>query len=158
MRRQRRKAVSGAVASRPEVRAPRGAGVGRGAPSAADRRRGVAVAIQGLRAAAMQREEAGGGKEEGRASGERASERAPRLLAGTAARSEVARGAGREPLRARAARGSAARPGPGRAGLSAATGGSCQKFYRASVGKARENFGECRFPETLASASHTVLF
>lgn len=136
------KRYPGLPLSRPEVRAPRGSGVGRGAPSTAGRRRGAAVAIQGLRAAAMQREEAGGGEEEGRARGERASERAPRLLAGTAARSEVARGAGRQLLRARAARGSAARPGPGREGLSAATGGSCQKFYRACLGKARGNFGE----------------
>lgn len=100
------------------------------------------MAIQGLRAAAMQREEAGGGREEGRASGERASERAPRLLPGTAARSEVARGAGRELLRARAARRSAARPGPGRAGLAASTGGFCRKFYRASVAEARQHFGK----------------
>lgn len=69
-----------------------------------------------------------GVREEGRASGERARERAPRLLAGTAARSEVARGAGRELLRARAALGSAAPPGEGRTGPSAATGGFCQKF------------------------------
>lgn len=65
---------------------------------------------------------------EGRASREGASERAPRLLAGTAAWSEVARGAQRELLPARAAPGSAAPPGPGGASLSAATGGSCQKF------------------------------
>lgn len=133
----------GAVARRPAVRAPRGAGEGRGAPSAAGRRRGAAVAIQGLRAAAMQREEAGGGeREEGRARGERASERAPRLLAGTAARSEVARGAGGELLRVRAGPGSAAPQGRDRAGLPVATGGFCQKFYRTSAGKARERFGE----------------
>lgn len=115
------------------------------------------VAIQGLRAAAMQREEAGGGREEGRASEERASERAPRLLAGTAARSEVARGAGRELLRARAAPGSAAPLGPGGAGLSSATGGFCQNFYRTSAGKAREHFGEWRFLETLAPALRSYL-
>ena len=115
------------------------------------------VAIQGLRSAAMQREEAGGGREEGRASEERASERAPRLLAGTAARSEVARGAGRELIRARAAPGSAAPLGPGGAGLSAATGGFCQNFYRTSAGKAREHFGEWRFLETLAPALRSYL-
>lgn len=53
------------------------------------------MAIQGLGAAAMQLEEAGETAGGGRASrGERASERAPRLLAGTAAWSQVAREAG----------------------------------------------------------------
>lgn len=70
------KAVSGAVARRPAVRAPWGAGGDRGAPSAVGRRRGAAVAIQGLRAAAMQREEAGGGREGGGESQRRASQRA----------------------------------------------------------------------------------
>ena len=103
------------------------------------------------------RREEVGGREEGRASGERARERAPRLLAGTAARSEVARGAGRELLRAHAFPGSAAPSGPGGAGLSTATGGFCQKFYRTSAGKARGRFGEWRFPETLALALSSYL-
>lgn len=64
----------------------------------------------------------------GRASREGASERAPRLLAGTAAWSEVARGALGQLLGAREAPGSAAPPGPGGASLTTATGGSCQKF------------------------------
>ena len=38
---------------------------GRGALGVGGRRRGAAVAIQGLRAAAMRREEAGGGREGG---------------------------------------------------------------------------------------------
>lgn len=65
LHRWRRGVISRAVARRPAVRAPWGAGGGRGVPGAAGRRRGVAVAIQGLRAAAMQREEAGGGGGEG---------------------------------------------------------------------------------------------
>lgn len=58
----RRKAIAAAVARRRAVRAPRGAGGGRGALSPLGRRRGAAVAIQGLRAAAMQPEEAEGGR------------------------------------------------------------------------------------------------
>lgn len=112
------------------------------------------VAIQGLRVAAMPREEAGGrSEEEGRAGGERARARAPRLLAGTAARSEVARGAGRELLRARAAP-------AGRRLLARAVGSHrwfLPKVYRTSVRKAREHVGEGRFPETLAPAPHIVL-
>lgn len=76
LHRWRRGVISRAVARRPAVRAPRGAGGGRGALGAAGRRRGAAVAIQGLRAAAMQREEAGGGGEGGGESQRRASQRA----------------------------------------------------------------------------------
>lgn len=84
--RWRRGVISRAVARRPAVCAPWGAGGGRGVPGAAGRRRGAAVAIQGLRAAAMQREEAGGGgggrrgepAESEPASGRRASWLAPR--------------------------------------------------------------------------------
>lgn len=83
----RRKAIAGVVARRPAVSAPRGAGGGRGALRAVGRRRGAAVAIQGLRAAAMQRRRREkGGREGGRgepaesepASGRRASWLAPR--------------------------------------------------------------------------------
>lgn len=95
---------------------------------------------------------------EGRASREGASERAPRLLAGTAAWSEVARGALRELLPARAAPGSAAPPGPGGASLSAATGGSCQKFFAVLLPgrKAGERFGQWRFCVTWAPEPRAV--
>lgn len=93
LHRGRWRAVSWAVARRPEVRSPRGAG-GAEAPSAwGVGGGGLRWLFRGsVRQPCDGRRRGEGGREEGRASRERASERAPRLLAGTAARSEVARG------------------------------------------------------------------
>jgi hypothetical protein len=127
-----------------------GAPAGAGARSACWARGGggggAAVAIQGLRAAAMQPEEAGEGRKGGRERGESQRRASQREGAGPPGwhrgRERSGRGAGRELLRARAARGSVEPPGPGGACLLAATGGFCQKFCRTSAGKPQEHFGE----------------
>lgn len=155
VRRQRRKAMSGAVARRPAVRAPQSAGGGRVAPSAAGKRRGAAVAIQGLREAAMQREEAGGGREGGGESQRRASQRAGAAPPGWHR--------GRERSGARGWKGtSAGACGPGLGGASRPGQGGpigshrwfLPEVYRTFVGKAREHFG---FLRLLAPATHSVL-
>lgn len=116
------------------------------------------VAIQGLRVAAMPREEAGGRRAGGGESQRRASQSAGAAPPGWHRGPERSGARGWKGTSAGACGpGGAAPPGPGRAGPSAATGGFCRKFYHASVRKAREHFGEGRFPETPAPAPHIVL-
>lgn len=146
---RRPRSDGGAVARRREVRASRGAGGDRGALHRWAGGGGLRWLFRGsVRAAAMQPKEAGGGKEgeeEGGESQRRVSQRAGaappgwhRGLERSGARGSEGTSAGVCGPGLRGASGS----GRVGAGLSTATGGSCQKFCFTSAGKAGEHFGE----------------